>query len=156
MKKPIGWFRVYIKFYTLLHGWASKQRSVLLRGFTTSKYPNEGTYQFGRTKSGSYSKFQPSTLGLSILRYCHLRFRIRLVFVYLFFFVDWGVGLVLQIDFVNSEVYRIRYFFFKHEDPHGGHAFWTRWWFQILFIFTPIWGRFPFWLIFFRWVETTN
>ena len=32
----------------------------------------------------------------------------------------------------------------------------TSWWFQILFIFTPIWGRFPFWLIFFRWVETTN
>ena len=25
----------------------------------------------------------------------------------------------------------------------------TRWWFQIFFIFTPIWGRFPFWLIFF-------
>ena len=25
-------------------------------------------------------------------------------------------------------------------------------WFQIFFIFTPIWGRFPFWLIFFRWV----
>ena len=24
------------------------------------------------------------------------------------------------------------------------------------FIFTPIWGRFPIWLIFFRWVETTN
>ena len=23
-------------------------------------------------------------------------------------------------------------------------------------IFTPTWGRFPFWLIFFRWVETTN
>ena len=32
----------------------------------------------------------------------------------------------------------------------------TRWWFQIFFIFTPIWGRFPFWPIFFRWVETTN
>ena len=30
------------------------------------------------------------------------------------------------------------------------------WWFQIFFIFTPIWGRFPIWLIFFRWVETTN
>ena len=30
------------------------------------------------------------------------------------------------------------------------------WWFQIFFIFTPIWGRFLFWLIFFRWVETTN
>ena len=31
-----------------------------------------------------------------------------------------------------------------------------RWWFQIFFIFTPIWGRFPIWLIFFRWVETTS
>ena len=30
------------------------------------------------------------------------------------------------------------------------------WWFQIFFIFTPIWGRFPIWLIFFRWVETTT
>ena len=32
----------------------------------------------------------------------------------------------------------------------------TRRWFQTFFVFTPIWGRFPFWLIFFRWVETTN
>ena len=32
----------------------------------------------------------------------------------------------------------------------------SRWWFQIFFIFTPVWGRFPIWLIFFRWVETTN
>ena len=30
------------------------------------------------------------------------------------------------------------------------------WWFQICFIFTPTWGNDPFWLIFFRWVETTN
>ena len=49
------------------------------------------------------------------------------------------------------------------EDPvgiHGGisHSSWsiTRWWFQTFFIFTPIWGRFPFWLIFLRWLETTN
>ena len=27
---------------------------------------------------------------------------------------------------------------------------------QIFFIFTPIWGNDPIWLIFFRWVETTN
>ncbi len=26
----------------------------------------------------------------------------------------------------------------------------------VFFIFIPIWGRFPIWLIFFRWVETTN
>ena len=30
------------------------------------------------------------------------------------------------------------------------------WWFQIFLIFTPTWGRFPFWLIFVKWVETTN
>ena len=32
----------------------------------------------------------------------------------------------------------------------------TRWWFQIFFIFTPIWGNDPIWLIFFKQVETTN
>ena len=32
----------------------------------------------------------------------------------------------------------------------------TGWWFQIFFIFTPTWGRFPIWLVFFRCVETTN
>ena len=32
----------------------------------------------------------------------------------------------------------------------------SRWWFQWLFFFTPIWGRFPIWLLFFRWVETTT
>ena len=30
------------------------------------------------------------------------------------------------------------------------------WWFQILFIFTPIWRRFPFWLIFFKGVGSTT
>ena len=28
--------------------------------------------------------------------------------------------------------------------------------FKYFFIFNPIWGKFPFWLIFFKWVETTN
>ena len=28
-----------------------------------------------------------------------------------------------------------------------GSPDWTWWWFQICFIFTPIWGRFPFWLL---------
>ena len=32
----------------------------------------------------------------------------------------------------------------------------TAWWFQILFSPLFIWGRFPFWLIFFKGVETTN
>ena len=32
----------------------------------------------------------------------------------------------------------------------------TRWWFQIFFIFTPTWGNDPIRLIFFKWVETTN
>ena len=32
----------------------------------------------------------------------------------------------------------------------------SRWWFQTFFIFNPTWGNDPVWLIFFRWVETTN
>ena len=33
----------------------------------------------------------------------------------------------------------------------------TRWWFYFYFLmFTPIWGRCLIWLIFVRWVETTN
>ena len=35
------------------------------------------------------------------------------------------------------------------------HVF-SGWWFQRLFIFIPIWGNDPIWLIFFKWVETTN
>ena len=32
----------------------------------------------------------------------------------------------------------------------------SRWWFHFFYSFIPIWGRFPVWPIFFRWVETTN
>ena len=32
----------------------------------------------------------------------------------------------------------------------------TRWWFQRFFIFIPIWGNDPIWLMFFRFVLTTN
>ena len=57
------------------------------------------------------------------------------------------------------------YFYFSHKkvstEPRNiwvknCRVFSTGWWFQIFFIFTPIWGRFPFWLIFVKWVETTN
>ena len=34
--------------------------------------------------------------------------------------------------------------------------YYSGWWFQTFFFFTPTWGRFPNWLIFFRWVETNN
>ena len=36
------------------------------------------------------------------------------------------------------------------------NRFITGLWFQIFFIFTPIWGRFPIWLIFFKGVETQS
>ena len=42
------------------------------------------------------------------------------------------------------------------EDKVGDKVYQTRWWFQIIFIFIPVWGRFPIWLIFFNRVETTN
>ena len=47
----------------------------------------------------------------------------------------------------------------------GGMGWWVemrvaitlaRCWFQTFFIFTPTWGNDPIWLIFFKWVETTN
>ena len=48
----------------------------------------------------------------------------------------------------------------KQPRTNVGQFWWVwckaRWWFQIFFIFTPICRRFPFWLIFFKWVETTN
>ena len=43
--------------------------------------------------------------------------------------------------------------FWTHQPYHEVIFFW---WFQISFIFTPTWERFPFWLMFFKWVETTN
>ena len=43
-----------------------------------------------------------------------------------------------------------------HEEITTKTVIYWRWWFQIFLIFTTIWGRFPIWLIFSRWVETTN
>ena len=39
---------------------------------------------------------------------------------------------------------------------NGDFPVFSRLWYQISFIFTPIWGRFPFWLIFFKGVATTT
>ena len=40
----------------------------------------------------------------------------------------------------------------------GGSIFhgFSGWWFETFFIFTPTWENDPIWLIFFKWVETTN
>ena len=38
----------------------------------------------------------------------------------------------------------------------NGSGKYTRWWFQIFFIFNPTWGNDPIWLICFKGVETTN
>ena len=50
---------------------------------------------------------------------------------------EYGLGFVLS-DLVSQKIWD------------------SGWWFQIFVIFTPIWGRFPCWLIFFKGVETTN
>ncbi len=36
------------------------------------------------------------------------------------------------------------------------HKQFAGWWFQKISMFTPIWGNDPIWLMFFKWVETTN
>ena len=43
----------------------------------------------------------------------------------------------------------------RYDDRAPPWAVWwinSRWWFQRFFIFTPIWGNDPIWLMFFRWV----
>ena len=46
--------------------------------------------------------------------------------------------------------------FSARRTPNIRYVHITSWWFQIFLIFTPNWGRFPFWLIFFKGVETTK
>ena len=63
------------------------------------------------------------------------------------------------LRFVRMELRLLRRFqWSKFQIVKMGHGEWTssRWWFQGFFVFSPIWGSFPFGLIFFKWVETTN
>ena len=60
-----------------------------------------------------------------------------------------------------NQVVKLQLFFFKilrplfgGDDPNLTSI--SGWWFQIFFIFTPAWGRFPFWLILFTWVGSTT
>ena len=57
------------------------------------------------------------------------------------------------MGYMNPLGWRLTSWFPYYMDMHI-----TGWWFQIYFWnFHPEnWGRFPFWLIFFNWVETTN
>jgi len=69
--------------------------------------------------------------------------------------------LVGSIGSTAQEMDRIKQTYSQERDAKKGCGYTlefrsgTRWWFHTFFIFTPTWGRFPFWL-FFRWVETTD
>ncbi len=56
---------------------------------------------------------------------------------------------ILSGDF-RIRVDEIWYYTIPPTESHHKSDHYSRWWFQIFFIFTSIWGRFPFWLIFFR------
>ena len=72
-----------------------------------------------------------------------------------YFFGDGGYGSVIrESGMVLGDHHLVKRFTRLRADQSLDFS--SGWWFQIFFIFTPIWGRFPFWLIFFRWVETTN
>ena len=69
--------------------------------------------------------------------------------------VEDGIGIPFKAQsktHSNGEIYS---FLFTQTMMNGLLTF-TKWWFQIFFMFTPIWGRFPIWLIFFKRVESTN
>ena len=72
----------------------------------------------------------------------------------------WIPGICLMLTKLTS-FFDVKWGFWQNlyitpQQANKVHQTNTRWWFQTFFKFTPIWGRFPFWLIFFRWVETTN
>ena len=58
--------------------------------------------------------------------------------------------------FTNHLGLKIIGIFSKHRRVANPSYSESRWQFQIFFISPLIWGRFPIWLIFFRWAETTN
>ena len=95
----------------------------------------------------------------------HLRFHSSSSSICLCFsFVRFGVRWFPQVTANGSWSTFVpqRWVQIARKPKRGGYHPWkltcntTGWWFQILFISTPTWGRFPFWLIFFKWVETTN
>ena len=47
-------------------------------------------------------------------------------------------------------------FYLQRHDSKTTWIYLTRWWFQIFFMFTPVLGRFPFWLACVKWAKTTN
>ena len=94
-----------------------------------------------------------------------------------FFHLRWIVGMVLLIHFVKKNGWTFRrvvahprkphhflaieppgddVIFFNSPEASRRHMHFSRWWFQRVFMFIPTWGKDPIWLIFFKWVETTN
>ena len=71
--------------------------------------------------------------------------------------IYWSLGIPKPDAFWGEQKSILRFFL-----PEILMCIWINWWFtrcwlQTCFIiFTPSWGRFPFWLIFFKWVEITN
>ena len=64
---------------------------------------------------------------------------------------SWSMGRWLPKNFLSTPHHEYHHSFVIKKSslilssPSG-------WWFQFFFIFTPIWGRLPIWLIFFKWV----
>ena len=56
----------------------------------------------------------------------------------------------------SSSFPQVSDFCWREMGPWGWVRTRTRWCFHIFLVFIPTWGNDPSWLIFFRWVETTN
>ena len=78
---------------------------------------------------------------------CALVQKINRHFFPQFLALNWSL---LKVLFFGGSLFRIRH------DSCNHVTYMTRWWFEIFFFLTPTWERFPLWLIFFNWVETTN
>ena len=67
-----------------------------------------------------------------------------------------GFSLAIHGWFVNLDSWKSRWHLMFRSHIQKNSQPWRNWVVvSNIFIFNPIWGRFPFWPIFFRWVETT-
>ena len=57
---------------------------------------------------------------------------------------------------IGIQLYNLKHVFLESRISGAEGTIKSSLWFQMFFIFIPIWGRFPIWLICFKWFETTN
>ena len=124
------WFQIFFSFHPdrweLIHYWSQFDEHDDLLWIHPRKLTARGSFTWKSSRKGT--SFEPSTS----MCWFHM-FRL-------------------------SGEYSINHYSSDMTNESEGSYFWVvvSKWFQIFFIFNRSWGNDPIWLIFFKWVETTN